>query len=384
MKFSEVTGQQRVKNLFVQSVRNNRVSHAQLLTGPAGSGKLALALAFAQFVSCENKQYTPDQPLKGDSCGTCPSCVKYAKLAHPDLHFYYPVAPVKDMKKAVSKDFIHKWREILLKQECLVDLQEWYDHIGMENKQGIINAEDCNDMSRVLAYKAYESEYKIVVIWHAEKFYHAAAPKILKILEEPPDKTLFLLISENTDLILNTILSRTQIVKIPKLNQTEVVTYLMECKGLSEPKAYKLALLSDGDLKLALTLADDSEEEDHNFVTLRDWFRLCFTEDVLSLVPYIEIMAKMGRERQKSLLMYGMRIARRCMLLHYRLDVMIKLEGEELTFVQKLSPFINPGNVDRIYTSLNEAVYHIERNANAKILFMDLSLQMAGFFKIKA
>ncbi len=382
MKFSEIVGQNRVKNLLVQTVRKNRVSHAQLFTGPEGCGKLALAIAFAQFVSCENKQYFEEGPLRGDSCGICPSCVKYAKLAHPDLHFFVPVASTKEIKKPLSRDFLNEFREFLLQSNFMAGLQEWHDKIGIENKQGIINAEDCNEMSKVLTYKAYESEYKVVIIWHAERFYHAAAPKILKILEEPPDKTLFILITGNTDMVLNTILSRTQILKVPRFNAPDVVHYLRGRFELSDAAANKIALLSEGNLRMAIRLVEDHQDEAENFLLLRDWFRLCYSNDILKIVPFVESVAKLGRERQKSLLLYALRVFRRCQLFHYRLDALVKLEGDELEFVQKVSPFINPANIPEFNVMFNKAAYHIERNANPRILFMDLSIRVNKLMKI--
>ncbi len=384
MKFSDIPGQTRIKNHLIQTVKNNRVSHAQLFTGPSGSGKLALAIAFAQYISCTNRQHFETGTLKGDSCGVCPSCVKYAKIAHPDLHFYFPVAPTKEFKKPVSKDFMNVWREFLLKNNFLVDTAGWYEAMQLENKQGLINAEDCNDMIQKLAYKSYESEYKIVIIWHADKMFHAAAPKILKILEEPPDKTLFILIAEQTDKMLNTILSRSQILKINKLSEREVAEVLMAKFQLSEAEARKLALLSDGDLKLAIDLVGERDTEEYHFRTLQDWLRLCFKKDIVGIAQFTEDIAKIGRERQKSLLSYGLRIIRRCLLINFRLESLVKLEGEELKFVTNLAPYINPANAPVMAEEFNKAIFHIERNVNGKILFMDLSLTLVKLMKIKA
>jgi DNA polymerase III subunit delta' len=384
MKFSEITGQIRIKNHLIKTVRNNRVSHSQLFTGPQGCGKLALAIAYAQYICCENKQVIEGSDLAGDSCGLCPSCVKYNKLAHPDLHFFYPVAPTTEIKKPISSDYIGKWRELLIQNNYMVDLLEWYDKMGLENKQGIINAEDCNEMIRLLGYKAYESEYKVVIIWFAEKLFHAAAPKLLKILEEPSDKTLLLLICENTDLMLNTILSRTQIVKIPKFTDRDIVNELSSRFGSTEAVSRKIAVLCDGNMKFATNLLAETENEDYNFTTLQAWLRLCYQGKVIEIQNFTEEISKIGRERQKSLLSYALRVTRRCLLLNLHLESLVKLEGEENNFVVKLSPFINPANGDMIAQEFNKAIFHIERNANAKILFMDLSLQLIRLLKITA
>ena len=190
--------------------------HAQLFLGPEGSGKLPLALAYAQYINCQNRQ-------EDDSCGHCPSCIKFNKLIHPDLHFVYPVSKTKDSSdKPTSKEFLKPWRELVLENNGYINLTDWYEKIDIEKKQGIINADDCNNIIKTLSYKSFESEYKIMIIWMVEKLFHSAAPKILKILEEPPEKTLFILISENPDIIINTILSRTQLVKIPKIANNDL------------------------------------------------------------------------------------------------------------------------------------------------------------------
>nr|MBC8146675.1 DNA polymerase III subunit delta [Bacteroidota bacterium] len=219
MQFKEVIGHEEIKKRLIQTVRENRISHAQLFAGQEGIGKLALAIAYGQYISCTNKQET-------DSCGVCPSCIKYNKLIHPDLYFTYPVSTNKEVKtKPLSRLFISKWREILLQKDYIFSLQQWYQKIQIENKQGIINTEDCNEIIKSLSLKTFESEYRVVIIWMPEKLFHAAAPKLLKILEEPPPKTLFLLITESPDKILKTIISRTQIIKIPKLKDQDVKEY---------------------------------------------------------------------------------------------------------------------------------------------------------------
>jgi DNA polymerase III subunit delta' len=381
MKFSEIPGQSRMKNQLLQTVSSNRVSHAQLFFGPAGCGKLALAIAYAQYINCENRKPGFDGKFPDDSCGFCASCIKYNKFAHPDLHFFYPTAATKEVKKAVSKEFLTQWRAYLARKNFLVELSEWFGEIGLENKQGIINAEDCNEIIKILGYKAYESEYKVVIIWYAEKLFHAAAPKILKILEEPPEKTLFLLVSENMDQILNTILSRTQIVKIPKLSDREVVQALMELHCCTEIEARRIAVLCDGNLHMAMSLVNETGEEDHNFAAFRNWLRLCYKPDVVELTRFAEEMSKSSRESQKSLLSYALRTARHCLLVNYNMSQMVKLESDEKQFVQQLSPFINPANGDVFAQEFNSAIFHLERNANSKILFMDLSLKMVNLLK---
>jgi DNA polymerase-3 subunit delta' len=376
MKFSEIPGQHRIKNHLIRTVKNNRVSHAQLFTGPAGVGKFQLAIAFAQFISCTNRQYYDSGPLQGDSCGTCPSCVKYAKVAHPDLHLYFPVSGTRNSKKLTCEDTINDFRNFLLQHQYFVDIHEWYEVLEAENKQGLIGAEDCNDMIRKLGLKSYESEYKVVIIWHADKMFHAAAPKILKILEEPPAKTLFILLAEQTELMLNTILSRTQILKIPKLSEREIAEELVSRFDVSEAESRRIALLSDGNLKLAMSMVGDGDDDHMNYQLLSNWLRLCYRKDVLGLLKFAEDNAKIGREKQKQLLAYGLRVIRRCLLFNFRLDGLVKLDGEEREFVYKLSRFIHPGNGNEMAAEFNKALLHIERNGNSKIVFFDLSFQM--------
>ena len=223
MQFSKIPGQEEVKKKLILTVKENRVSHTQMFTGPPSSGKLALAIAFAQYLNCSRKEINDD-----DSCGVCPSCVKYEKLIHPDLHFVYPLAPTTKFPKPLSRDFLEDWRNYLSEINYFPILSEWYDKIGIENKQAIINVRDCEDILAKLSLKAYEGPYKIVVMWMVEKLFHAAAPKILKILEEPPDQSLFILITENPEQILSTIISRCQITNIPKIKTDILYRILSE------------------------------------------------------------------------------------------------------------------------------------------------------------
>ncbi len=224
MLFNNITGQNEIKRRLIQTVHENRVSHAQLFYGPEGSRKLAMAIAYARFINCRNRIFDPQSEGGGDACGTCPSCIKFSKLIHPDLHFIFPVATTKEVERnPVSNDFLKIWREVLLENDFRLNLNDWYKAAGFEKKQGIINADDCSEILRTLSYKSFESEFKIMIIWMADRLFHAAAPKILKILEEPPDKSLFILITENPEKIINTILSRTQTIKFPRLRDEDLM-----------------------------------------------------------------------------------------------------------------------------------------------------------------
>lgn len=368
MSFSNIIGQEIVKKRLIQSVKDARVSHAQLFLGPEGAGKLSMAIAYAQYINCENR-------LPEDACGVCRSCRQFAKLTHPDLHFVYPVATTKEVpEKPSSKLFINAWREYLLNNQYYVTLPGWYEKIGIEKKQGIINAEDCNNIIKTLNYKSYESEYKVMIIWMVEKLFHSAAPKILKILEEPPEKTLFILISENQDQIINTILSRTQLVKIPKIDDQTLYNTLKLKYGLKGSSLKKMVYLSNGNYCQALDLMEESEVENEHFNLFSNWMRACWKNDISAYLSFISEISKSGREQQKSFLKFSLRVIRNCLLIHTQNPSLIKLDGEEMEFTNKFSPFINKSNVLRFTEEYNKAIFHIERNANPAVLFMDLSL----------
>lgn len=375
MLFKQITGQKPTKNRLIQTVRESRVSHAQLFLGPEGSGKLAMAIAYAQYINCKDKQ-------DDDACGNCPSCVKFNKLAHPDLHFVYPVATTSDVpKKPTSKDFITKWRELLLEENAYINLNDWYNKIGIENKQGIINAEDCNEIIKTLSYKSYESEYKVMIIWMVEKLFHSAAPKILKILEEPPDKTLFILVSENQHQIINTILSRTQIVKIPKIKDQDLRQTLVENLECAERDARRIAGFSDGNMIKALKLSNQDDDEKENFERFVQWMRLCYSYNLADLNKFVGEIAKIGREKQKSFLNSSLRVLRNSILKSYRMEDIVQTDESEAEFMKKFHQFINRRNDTQLVKEMEQAIYHIERNANPSILFMDLSLKISGLIK---
>ncbi len=376
MLFKDIIGQEEVKKRLRQTVKDQRVSHAQLFLGASGVGKLALAIAYAQYVNCTGR-------TDEDSCGECPSCIKFEKLAHPDLHFIYPVAATKEVKKPKSVEFVEPWRELLLNNSAYITLNQWFEAISIENKQAIINKDDCNSIITTLGYKSYEAEYKVMIIWMVDKLFHSAAPKILKILEEPPEKTLFILISEDQDKILPTIRSRTQIVKIPKIKDEVLVSALMQKKECLEEEARRVVNLSDGSYQLALKNLESDEDEQQNFVLFRDWMRLCFSNDVVKLVSFVGDISKIGREKQKSFLSYALRTARNTILLNLHQNDLVKLENEEMDFTKKFSPFINSANIQQFDKEFNEALFHIERNANPSILFLDLSLKSMRLLKLK-
>jgi len=374
MLFKNIVGNEVAKSRLLQTVRDSRVSHAQLFLGPEGAGKLQLAIAYAQYINCTNRTET-------DSCGVCPSCAKYAKLIHPDLHFVFPSAATGDTK-ALSKNYIHKWREYLLTNKFHASFNDWINFLGVERKQAIINKDDCNEIIRTLSYKQYEAEYKVMIIWMTEKLFHASAPKLLKILEEPPEKTLFILIAEDQDQILSTILSRAQLFKISKLTDEEL-TFALQQNYQVDPHLLRRAVnMSDGNYIAAEHCLNQIEDEKQYFGLFTNWMRACYTNNIVKVNEFMGDFSKLSRENQKSFLVYGINILRECFLVHYNNSTLERLDEEEQIFVKKFSVFVTPDNIGAFSKAFNDAVSHVERNANANILFVDVSLKVHHFIKM--
>jgi DNA polymerase-3 subunit delta' len=374
MLFSEVLGQDEVKKKLINAARDGRISHAQLFLGPPGSGKLPLALAYAQYINCAN-------PSETDSCGVCPSCVKISKLMHPDLHFIFPVAPVKSKDDPISKDFLKIWREFLITNKGYVDLPGWLAAMGIENKQAFIRAKDCDEIIKTLSLTSYESGYKIMIIWMAERFYHTGAPKILKILEEPPNKTLFILIAEHQEELLATIRSRTQLVKILRIDDDIILNTLTEKHNCPIEKAKQIVFLADGNYRTAMDLLETEEDMEELFSVFREWMLQCYFNNFINLNSFITQIVKSGREKLINLLVFGLKTIRDCMSIHYGIHNQVRAEGQQLESIMKLSKFINPNNIIQFEEELNKAIYHIERNGNAKAVLLDLSLNITQLMK---
>ncbi len=373
MLFKDVIGQNKIKNKLIKTVNEDRVGHALLLTGPQGSGNLALAVAFAQYICCTDKK-------DGDSCGACPGCLKYQKLIHPDLHFAFPVNTVKNIEKPVSDDFIDKWREII-PGNPYISLNNWYDIIGIENKQGLISKSESEAIIRKLSMKSFESDYKIMIIWHPEKMNKTAANKLLKLIEEPPDKTLFLLVTDAPDQIIPTIISRLQIIKIPKIADDDLKIAIKERSGLDEKKVKEIVNLANGNYLEAMESILTNEVYSDNLERFVQFMRLCYSKSIPEINKWIEDIINLGRERQKNFLEYSLRMIRNNFLFSLHQDKMVHLTEKENVFSQKFHPFINDSNVDNIAREINMAYNDIERNAYSRIVFLDLSLKLMKFFK---
>lgn len=366
MLFSEVVGQQEVKKRLIQSVRDDRISHAQLFLGPEGSGNLALAVAYAQYINCTNRTET-------DSCGTCASCVKYSKLVHPDLHFAFPVA--SSSKDPVSDDYIKEWREIFLINPYF-NPNQWYAAIGLENKQGLISKNESHEILRKLNMKSFEADYKVLIMWLPEKMNITAANKLLKIIEEPPAKTLFILVPENSGMMLSTILSRTQLIKIPKIDDVSLKNYILAHYEYSEQQVNDAANISNGNMNAALRILQSDEENSENFELFTLLMRTCYKRDVLALLDWCEKICSYGRERQKNFLYYSIRLLRENYILNQGVPNLALLTSKENEFSSKFYPFINNQNIHSLFKEMEKAMYHVESNGNDKIIFTDMSLKL--------
>ena len=370
MRFQDIIGHQDIKEHLIGTVNNNRVSHAQLFLGPEGSGSLALAVAYAQFINCENK-------LETDSCGQCSSCRKYEKLIDPDLHFSYPFYPSKD--SPIATGFIEEWRKALLTNPYL-SFTFWRDQLDAGNKQANIPIKEAHDIIKKLSLKAFEAEYKVLIMWLPE-YLDKEGNALLKLIEEPPAKTLFLLVAENQDKIINTIISRTQLVKVDKLNHEEMKNYLIAEKKLDPTRANEIAFIADGNMQEALNLVHQGGEN-KTFDLLIRWFRLIVTDNGGQLITCCEEeLSKLGRENQKSFLLYAINMMRQIILMQQGLKDLVFLQQEELSFVERFSGLFQFEQFQEAINMLEKAHYGVERNGNPKILFLDLSLQLILLFK---
>ena len=377
MQFKDVIGQEEVKRKLILSVQENRVPHAQLFLGPSGNGKMPLALAYAQYILCPHRTAT-------DSCGVCPSCQKISKLTHPDLHFVVPTATNKSVKKDPETDlFLNEWRDYVLQKKGYVDTSSWYEFLEVENKQGYISVRDAATLLRKLSFKAYEGEYKIAIIWMAEKLRDDTANKLLKLLEEPPEKTVFILIAEDQEELLATIRSRTSLVKVPRIELQDVQTALKQRLGCDERQASDAAIVADGDWIKAVELVKDAEDQKYYFRTFQQWMRLCFKAAVSELIDFSNNIKTIGRERQKQLLEYGLNIVRNALLFNNNLAQLVMLPEEEKKFNAGFAPFVKPENMLQIVDLLEEASRQIERNGYAPIIFLDTSFKMAKLLRMK-
>ncbi len=368
MYFKDIIGQETVKQRLRLEVREGRVPHAQLFAGPEGTGALPLAIAYARFLLCTRRG-------EEDACGTCPSCVKLNKLAHPDLHFVFPVVKRKGGGDTVSNDYIREWRELAISTPYF-GMNHWLDAMGAENQQAQIFVKESDELVRKLSLKSSEGGYKVVIIWLPEKMKVECANKLLKLLEEPPAQTVFLLVSEEPDRILPTILSRTQRINVPRLEDAEIAEALKVRFGLQDTDAAETARLAEGSYLQALEIIHLSEDTQLFFGLFVSLMRLAYQRKVKEMREWSDTVAAMGRERQKDFLTYCQRMVRESFVSNFHRKEMNYMNREEENFTIRFAPFINERNVMGITDELAEAQTHIEQNVNPRMVFFDFALKM--------
>lgn len=369
MLFQEVIGQSEIKGHLQEMVQNNRISHALLFLGKEGSGALPLALAFAQYIVC---QQVKANPRATDSCGVCPPCLKAKRLMHPDIHFSYPVIPRKPGDKPVSTDYISEWREFT-GQHPYGNVYDWLQFIGAENKQGNITAQECNDILRRLMLKSFESEFKVLILWMPE-YLGNEGNKLLKLIEEPPPNTLFVLVAENESLILPTVLSRTQLVRIPVINTAELADALISRAKISSEQAQQIAPLAEGNYREALQMTRHAEEDWQSL--LREWLNAIVKTGPIAQVKWVDEISKLGREKQKQFLRYFNHMLEQAIRTRILEDKQLPLPSHEQDFAVRLNKIAGFAQQEAIIEELDRASYYIERNANARMLFHALTIKL--------
>ncbi|OSY87084.1 DNA polymerase III subunit delta' [Tenacibaculum holothuriorum] len=377
MTFEEIIGQDHIKQHLITSAENGRIPHAQLFIGKEGTGALPTAIAYAQFLLCNFSENT-------EACN-----IKCSKLQHPDLHFAFPVTTNDSVKKhPVSDLFLEDWRTFINEQPY-GGLFNWLQHIGVENKQGQIGVDEAEDIVKKLQLKSYEGGFKVMIIWMAEKMNTAAANKLLKLIEEPPSKTIFLLVSEDDGQIINTIKSRCQAIHFPALGNDDIANALVQRERVSMNEATKLAHQSEGNYNKAVHLLHN----DSNDIIFEQWFitwiRSAFKAKgnaavIQDLIGWSEEIAKSGRETQKQFLQYCLQFFRQALLLNYGTPDLVFLETKSANFdLSKFAPFVHSANILTIEKEVSDAQYHIERNGNAKIILLDLSIKLTRLLHTK-
>jgi DNA polymerase-3 subunit delta' len=373
MLFSQVIGQSEIKEKLRYLVQHNRLSHALLLNAPEGAGGLPLALAFSQFLVCERVSgYEPENHFPSESCGVCPSCVKAARMIHPDIHYAYPVVSRKPGDKPVSTDYISEWREFISQFPYGI-LFDWLQFIQAENKQGNISAFECNEINRKLSLKSFESGYKILIMWMPE-YLGNEGNKLLKLIEEPPPDTLFILVTENESLVLPTILSRVQTIRLPRPNLSEIQEALESRAGLGTEQARQLAVVSEQNYREALKQLQHADDDWQGL--LREWLNAILKTGPVAQVKWVEEISKAGREKQKQFLQYFNHLLEQAIRLRMTDSDLADLPEKEKDFAIRLNKIADLAAQQAIAAEINKSIYYIERNAHAKMLFHALTIRL--------
>jgi DNA polymerase-3 subunit delta' len=373
MLFKEVVGNQETKKALIHQVESGRVSHAQLFLGPEGSGKLAMAIAYSQYLMC-------DAPTSTDACDECPNCLKMKSLTHPDLHFAFPVVANKTAKIGSSIDRIKEWNTLILKTTYF-GLNQWQEELDEMGKNAAIAVEESRLILKRLSLKSYSGKYKIMIIWLPEKMNTQAANKLLKILEEPPEQTVFFLICNNSEGMLPTILSRTQIIRFPALKVSEVSNFLTNRYHIEASIAESAATLSQGNLNEAMQILQGAKSQNLFFDLFVKMMRAAYTANPIELMDISDEAASLDKENQKNFVKYGLHLFRESIILNYMKGELLNLRDEERKFLEKFARFINNQNITELLSEFNDAHYHLERNANSKILFSDLLIKLTKLIK---
>lgn len=383
MQFSEILGQEHIKNHLTQSVENGRVPHAQLFVGPEGCGTLPMAIAYVQYLLCGN---TNAENLNGnEACN-----LKFNNISHPDLHFAFPVTTSDKAKShPVSSHYLEEWRQ-LIKEQPYGNLFDWYKLLGVDNKQGQIGVDEAQDIVKALSLKAYEGGYKVMLIWMADKMNTACANNLLKLIEEPPNKTVFILIAEDEEQIINTIRSRCQVLHFPPLAENVIKAALIKTYSLEDSVATKIAHQANGNYNKACDLVYNDSEDLQFEEWFVFWIRSAFKAKgnkaaIHDLISWSEDVAKTGRETQKQFLLFCLDFFRQAMLLNYNATNLVYLEPKTANFkLEKFAPFVHNNNILEISDEIQDAVYHIERNGNSKIILTDLSIKLTRLLHKKS
>lgn len=370
MKFSDIPGLTDIKATLIDTVRHQHIAHAQLFIGKPGALNLPLALAYATYLHCQQKG-------ENDSCGTCPACSKSLKYIHPDTNFVFPLNNVKNDKdeERFKSEILKDWRTFLIEQP-FGDLGDWINVYGGEDKQPLISREEGREIIKMLSLKSFESTYKVMIIWQPELMHPSAANGILKILEEPPPNTFFLLVSNAADKLLPTVLSRTQMVNVPLMTDEEVNDYLTQKNpSLGESRRQEIMQLADGNLNLAIKLIDS--DEDHFQSRFEEWMRSCFKRDYARLVNFSEEFHESDRLSQRNLFQYALSMVRETLLQYAGATAIGRVKASEANFIQNFAKVMNINKLEKINMLVSDASYHLERNGSAKMIFLDLSVQIS-------
>ncbi len=368
MYFKDIIGQEDIKRHLIRTAQSGVLPHAQLFAEPGGSGAFALALAFARYVNCSRR-------TDADACGQCPSCLKYDEAAHPDLHFVFPIIAKKEKKKEVCDDYLQEWRAFL-HENTYFGIDQWLDAMDAGNSQALIYSKESDEIIRKLSLKIYEAEYRILLVWLPEKLHVSCANKLLKLIEEPPARTLVLMVSEQPDSILGTILSRTQRINVPRILPEDLEKAMQSRYGLSAEDARQVSHLANGNYLKAVEAISVNEESRFFLEQFKTVMRNSWARNVKAMKEQADVLASIGREKQKNYLDYCQRLVRENFVYRFRAPELNYMNREEAAFAVKFSPYVNERNVMDLMDELEKAGLHISQNVNPKMVFFDLALRI--------